>query len=85
MRNDGSPSLGWWRSLALACIVVMGLGTIVGSGGGGGDPPPPPPPRLGPSSFSVERNSHIPVLDAQFAHGLRPGQGWPQATRRAWP
>ena len=42
MRNEGSPSLGWWRSLALACIVVMGLGTIVGSGGGGGDPPPPP-------------------------------------------
>ena len=39
MRNDGSPSLGWWRSLALACIVVMGLGTIVGSGGGGGDDP----------------------------------------------
>ena len=26
-----------------------------------------------------------PGLAAQFAHGLRPGQGWPQATRRAWP
>ena len=39
MRNEGSSTLGWWRSLALACIVVMGLGTIVGSGGDG-DPTP---------------------------------------------
>ena len=46
MRNEGSSSQGWWRSLALACIVVMGLGTIVGSGGGDppATPPPPPPP-----------------------------------------
>ena len=40
MRNEGFFSLGWWRGLALACFVVLGLGTVVGCGGG---PPPPPP------------------------------------------
>ena len=36
MRSERSASLGWRRGLALACIVTLGLGTIVGSGGGGG-------------------------------------------------
>jgi hypothetical protein len=38
MSNEGFLSLGWSRSLALACVVALGLGTIVGSGGGGGEP-----------------------------------------------
>lgn len=41
MRNEGFSSLGWGRGLALACIVALGLGTIVGSGGGGVDEPGP--------------------------------------------
>lgn len=46
MCNEHSTSLGWRRRLALACIVAMGLGTIVGCGGDGGDPPPPSPPEF---------------------------------------
>jgi hypothetical protein len=34
MRRKNSSPAGWWRSLALACIVAMGLVTILGSGGG---------------------------------------------------
>jgi hypothetical protein len=36
MRNKVPESTGGWRRVALACIAVAGLVTIVGSGGGGG-------------------------------------------------
>ncbi len=43
------------------------------------------PNHLGPSSFRVERNIHGPGADGRVGRGSRLGQGWPQATRRAWP
>lgn len=52
MRNERFFSLGWRRGLAIACIVAMGLGTIVGSGGGGG-PPSNPATRVELSSASM--------------------------------
>ena len=54
MQSEAAVSLGWSRRLALAslaCIVVLGLGTIIGCGGGGVDP--------GSMPFRVERNDLI--------------------------
>lgn len=62
MRNEHSASLGWRRRIALACIVVMGLGSIVGSGGGGDDPPAPPPPP--PPTAQVIGIEGGPILTA---------------------
>lgn len=65
MRAERSLLRNGWRGLALACIVTLGVGTIVGSGGGGecilapgpcpGDfPDGPATPTTNPPRLTVE-------------------------------
>ena len=49
MQPEATASLGWPRRLSLACIVLFGLVSIVGSGDDEVDPPTPPRVALGPT------------------------------------
>ena len=53
MQHKGDASLSWPRRIALGCIVLIGLGTIVGSG----DPPEPPPPPA-PETRTINISSY---------------------------